>query len=73
MGSNARCLIVGVFGRRCDLYDLGWSSQCAVLGPRPKDDERSAGQRRADGLDELAGRALDSGELPARAVVNVRT
>jgi hypothetical protein len=37
-----------------------------VLGPRRKGDERSPGQRRADGLDELAGRALDSGELPAR-------
>jgi hypothetical protein len=37
-----------------------------VLGPRRKGDERSAGQRRADGLDELARRALDSGELPAR-------
>jgi hypothetical protein len=37
-----------------------------VLGPRRKGDERSPAQRRADGLDELAGRALDSGELPAR-------
>jgi hypothetical protein len=37
-----------------------------VLGPRRKGDERSPGQRRADGLDELAGRALDSGELPVR-------
>jgi hypothetical protein len=38
----------------------------AVLGPRRKGDERSPGQRRADGQDELARRALDSGELPVR-------
>jgi hypothetical protein len=37
-----------------------------VLGPRRKGDERSPGQRRADGQDELARRALDSGELPVR-------
>ena len=38
-----------------------------VLGPRAKDDGRSPGQRRMDGLDELARRALDSGDLPSRA------
>ena len=38
-----------------------------VLGKRAKDDHRKAGQRRMDGLDELARRALDSGELPTRA------
>ena len=37
-----------------------------LLGPRRKDDERSAVQRRADGLVELATRVLDSGELPVR-------
>ena len=37
-----------------------------VLGPRQKGDERSPGERRADGLDELVGRVLDSGELPER-------
>ena len=37
-----------------------------VLGPRRKDDERSPAQRRADGLDELVTRVLDSGELPIR-------
>ena len=40
-----------------------------LLGPRPKDDPRSHGQRRADGLVELARRALDSGELPVRGSV----
>ena len=38
-----------------------------VLGRKAKQDGRSPGQRRMDGLDELARRALDSGELPARA------
>ncbi|HSS48036.1 MAG TPA: DUF222 domain-containing protein [Thermoanaerobaculia bacterium] len=37
-----------------------------LLGPRRKGDERTPGQRRADGLVELATRVLDSGELPAR-------
>ena len=37
-----------------------------ILGPRAKGDERSPGQRRADGLGELARRGLDSGELPVR-------
>ncbi|HYZ01910.1 MAG TPA: DUF222 domain-containing protein, partial [Candidatus Binatia bacterium] len=38
-----------------------------VLGRKRKQDGRSPGQRRMDALDELARRALDSGELPARA------
>src|SRR5919198_899257 len=38
-----------------------------VLGRKAKQDGRSPGQRRMDALDELARRALDSGELPARA------
>src|SRR5919204_4133218 len=38
-----------------------------VLGRKRKGDGRSPGQRRMDALDELARRALDSGELPARA------
>jgi hypothetical protein len=38
-----------------------------VLGRKAKRDGRSPGQRRMDALDELARRALDSGELPARA------
>jgi hypothetical protein len=37
-----------------------------VLGPRHKGDERSAGQRRADALDEIVTQVLDSGELPVR-------
>src|SRR5438105_10243902 len=37
-----------------------------VLGPRRKDDLRSPAQRRADGLDEVARRVLDSGVLPVR-------
>ena len=38
-----------------------------LLGRKAKGDGRSPGQRRMDALDELARRALDSGELPARA------
>jgi len=37
-----------------------------LLGPRAKDDERTPGQRRADGVVELAMRVMDSGELPVR-------
>jgi hypothetical protein len=37
-----------------------------LLGPRAKEDSRSPSQCRADGLVELARRALDSGELPVR-------
>ncbi|MBO0838376.1 MAG: DUF222 domain-containing protein, partial [Actinobacteria bacterium] len=37
-----------------------------ALGPRQKDDHRSPSQRRADGLDQVVTRVLDSGELPAR-------
>ena len=37
-----------------------------LLGPRRKDDERTPGQRRADGLEEMVDRCLDSGELPVR-------
>ena len=38
----------------------------AVLGPRAKDDRRTPGQRRADGLAEIAGRCLEAGDLPER-------
>src|SRR5437879_3259434 len=37
-----------------------------VLGPRRKGDKRSPGVRRADGLDDIVTRVLDSGELPVR-------
>ncbi|MBO0686197.1 MAG: DUF222 domain-containing protein, partial [Candidatus Dormibacteraeota bacterium] len=37
-----------------------------ALGPRQKDDHRSPSQRRADGLDQVVTRVLDSGQLPAR-------
>jgi hypothetical protein len=37
-----------------------------VLGRRPKGDERSPGQRRADGLDEIVTQVLDGGELSVR-------
>ena len=37
-----------------------------VLGPRARDDLRTPGQRRADALDEIVTRVLDSGELPVR-------
>ena len=37
-----------------------------LLGPRPKDDQRTPGQRRADALVELATRVMDSGTLPMR-------
>jgi hypothetical protein len=37
-----------------------------IMGPRLKADERTPGQRRADALDELCTRVLDSGELPVR-------
>src|SRR5437660_2444904 len=38
----------------------------SVMGPRARGDERTSGQRRADALDQIVTRALDSGELPAR-------
>jgi hypothetical protein len=38
----------------------------AFLGPRRKDDGRTPGQRRADGLVGVARRLLDSGRLPSR-------
>src|SRR5437879_3547655 len=37
-----------------------------VLGPRRKDDKRSPGVRRADGLDDVVTQVLDSGRLPVR-------
>jgi Domain of unknown function (DUF222) len=37
-----------------------------VMGPRARGEERTPGQRRADALDEIVTRVLDSGELPAR-------
>jgi hypothetical protein len=37
-----------------------------IMGPRVKDEERTPSQRRADALDELVTRVLDSGELPVR-------
>lgn len=37
-----------------------------VLGPRAKGDERTPSQRRADALDEIVTRVLDSGQLPVR-------
>jgi hypothetical protein len=37
-----------------------------LLGRRGNDDKRTPGQRRADGLVELATRVLDSGTLPVR-------
>jgi hypothetical protein len=37
-----------------------------VMGPRARGDERTPGQRRADALDEVVTRVLDSGKLPVR-------
>jgi len=37
-----------------------------VMGPRARGDERPPSQRRADALDELVTRVLDSGRLPVR-------
>jgi hypothetical protein len=37
-----------------------------VMGPRARSDERTPGQRRADALDEIVTRVLDSGDLPVR-------
>jgi hypothetical protein len=37
-----------------------------VMGPRARGEERTPGQRRADALDEIVTRVLDSGQLPVR-------
>src|SRR5439155_23903390 len=37
-----------------------------VLGPRRKDDQRSPGVRRADGLDDIVTQVLDGGRLRVR-------
>jgi hypothetical protein len=39
----------------------------SVMGPRLADDDRSAGERRADAAVEMARRQLDGGQLPAVA------
>jgi hypothetical protein len=38
----------------------------AVMGPRSLEDERSPGERRAEGLVEIARHRLDAGDLPQR-------
>ena len=40
----------------------------ALMGPPQRGDGRTASQRRADALVEMAQRQLDEGELPQRAV-----